>query len=72
MGFIRPDGPEQAQSPPAERVGDMEKSETDPRVEDLSGYGSDGQSDKFQDGVQRVRAITTIWSKYTLLSMFVL
>jgi hypothetical protein len=40
--------------------------------------GSDGasnsytDSEKFQPGVQRVRAITEIWSKSTLISMFIL
>lgn len=29
-------------------------------------------SEKFQNGVQRVRAITEIWSKTTLIAMFVL
>lgn len=30
------------------------------------------ESDNFQNGVQRVRAITEIWSKPTLISMFIL
>lgn len=32
----------------------------------------DAQSEQFQGGVQRVRAITEIWSKKTLILMFVL
>ena len=35
------------------------------------GNESDG-SDEFQNGVQRVRAITAVWSKTTLISMFCL
>jgi hypothetical protein len=39
--------------------------------------GSDGEtksveSETFQNGVQRVRAITEIWSKPTLITMFIL
>lgn len=34
--------------------------------------GDDAQSEDFQDGVQRVRAITEIWSRKTLGIMFVL
>ena len=30
------------------------------------------ESETFQNGVQRVRAITEIWSKQTLITMFVL
>lgn len=35
------------------------------------GYKTD-ESEKFQPGVQRVRAITDIWSKQTLIIMFIL
>jgi hypothetical protein len=35
------------------------------------GYKTD-DSEKFQPGVQRVRAITEIWSKQTLIAMFIL
>jgi hypothetical protein len=35
------------------------------------GYRTD-DSEKFQAGVQRVRAITEIWSKKTLIYMFIL
>jgi hypothetical protein len=35
------------------------------------GYSSD-DPEKFQAGVQRVRAITEIWSKKTLIAMFIL
>lgn len=30
------------------------------------------ESEDFQNGVQRVRAITEIWSKQTLIAMFIL
>lgn len=36
------------------------------------GLKADNDSNKFQPGVQRVRAITEIWSKSTLISMFIL
>jgi hypothetical protein len=32
----------------------------------------DDKSEDFQQGVERVRAITAIWSKTTLVSMFIL
>jgi hypothetical protein len=35
-------------------------------------FKPDTDSEKFQDGVQRVRAITDIWSKQTLILMFIL
>lgn len=38
----------------------------------LKADGSHSDSDDFQDGVQRVRAITTIWTTKTLWSMFAL
>lgn len=36
------------------------------------GLKSDGDSERFQAGVQRVRAITEIWNKQTLIVMFIL
>lgn len=36
-----------------------------------AGYKTD-ESEKFQPGVQRVRAITDTWSKQTLIAMFIL
>lgn len=36
----------------------------------LSDEDSDADTKDFQDGVQRVRAITSVWSKKTLASMF--
>jgi hypothetical protein len=36
------------------------------------GLKSDGDSERFQTGVQRVRAITEIWNKQTLIAMFIL
>ncbi|KPM39017.1 Siderophore iron transporter mirB [Neonectria ditissima] len=40
-------------------------------IEDEKGHQTD-DSEQFQQGVQRVRAIAAIWSKPTLISMFVL
>jgi hypothetical protein len=58
---------------------DAEKNGADPNTTEISGNktnedaGSDSDvSEKYQNGVQRVRAITSIWSKYTLASMFAL
>ena len=34
------------------------------------GYDSDDRSEDYQGGVQRVRAVTTLWSKKTLWIMF--
>jgi hypothetical protein len=54
---------------------DMEKdasiSHNAAEVNSESGYASE-KSEEFQSGVQRVRAITSIWSRPTLISMFVL
>lgn len=36
------------------------------------GLKDDNSSEQFQPGVQRVRAITEIWSKSTLIAMFIL
>jgi hypothetical protein len=36
------------------------------------GLKADDDSEKFQNGVQRVRAITEIWTKQTLIAMFIL
>lgn len=33
---------------------------------------SDGESEDFQEGVRRVRAITSVWTKQTMITMFVL
>ena len=33
---------------------------------------SDANSTEFQEGVQRVRAVTTLWTKKTLVLMFIL
>lgn len=46
--------------------------EKGPKVTMTSGGDAGSESDEFQDGVRRVRAITTIWSKSTLCSMFAL
>lgn len=37
-----------------------------------AGLKADNDSERFQPGVQRVRAITEVWSKSTLISMFIL
>lgn len=34
--------------------------------------GNASDSDEFQDGVREVRAVTTVWSKTSLFSMFAL
>lgn len=48
----------------------------DPRAQEVyhssSNDGFDSDHNEFQEGVQRVRAITTIWSKSTLWSFFAL
>lgn len=36
------------------------------------GLKADNDSERFQPGVQRVRAITEIWSKQTMIIMFIL
>ncbi len=41
-------------------------------VDPDSKNGTDSDSDDMQEGVRRVRAITTIWTKKTLWSMFAL
>ncbi|RDW81286.1 uncharacterized protein DSM5745_04843 [Aspergillus mulundensis] len=56
--------------------GDIEKSTVDTqaipaRSSDEGAFDSDANS-SFQEGVQRARAITTIWSKWTLVSLFCL
>lgn len=57
---------------PANNV-DVEKT-TDSSVNEVSSVDqkndSDAESDKFQGGVKRVRAITSVWSKKTLWTMF--
>lgn len=53
---------------------DIEKS-APPALESRDSHSDDAksvESDNFQDGVQRVRAITEIWSKKTLITMFIL
>lgn len=41
-------------------------------VEEHQKTGNESDSDEFQDGVKDVRAITTVWTKKTLWSMFAL
>ncbi|KAF4119474.1 siderophore iron transporter MirB [Geosmithia morbida] len=73
MGVSRPEeASEQAQGPLGQGTSDMEKSTVAPRSQDVSGYSSDDPSERYQNGVQGVRAITSVWSKYTLWSMFAL
>lgn len=53
---------------------DIEKS-VNPTSQETSsndGIKEDRESERFQPGVQRVRAITEIWSKQTMIAMFVL
>lgn len=75
MGATEPVRPER----PISQQFDAEKNVVDPTTTEVSGNktnedaGSDSDfSEEFQNGVQRVRAITSIWSKYTLGSMFAL
>ncbi|KAH5452991.1 hypothetical protein HBI31_238770 [Parastagonospora nodorum] len=54
---------------------DVEKS-INPHSQDVEtssdgGLKADDDSEKFQNGVQRVRAITEIWTKQTLIAMFI-
>lgn len=79
MGVVGPDGLEQPSKQSGIAETDMEKNGgADPLTTEIPGSNdngassSDGDSERFQEGVQRVRAITTIWSKSTLISMFVL
>lgn len=41
-------------------------------VEEHQKHGNESDSDEFQDGVKDVRAITAVWTKKTLWSMFAL
>jgi len=54
---------------------DIEKSgDANVHAQETSSNGDDKsvESETFQNGVQRVRAITEIWSKQTLITMFIL
>ena len=52
---------------------DVEKNNPDVIVpSDGSDVQEDDKSEDFQQGVERVRAITAIWTKTTLISMFIL
>jgi hypothetical protein len=42
------------------------------RSSDENFSDSDAKSEEFQDGVQRVRAVTAVWSKRSLWLMFAL
>lgn len=63
-----------------ESVGDSHRHGSDPEksaqsssaneVRPGEGYDSDDRSEDYQGGVQRVRAVTTLWSKKTLWIMF--
>ncbi|PVI01015.1 putative transporter [Periconia macrospinosa] len=75
MSLVNPDGPEPVGSivPPPQDV--EQKPKGAEVVTDNASHSSGHESEKsetFQNGVERVRAITTIWSKATLISMFVL
>ncbi|CAI6331894.1 unnamed protein product [Periconia digitata] len=72
MSLINPEGPEPVGSivPPPQ---DVEKRVKDvDETTDITSQNSDQGSETFQNGVERVRAITSIWSQSTLVSMFVL
>ncbi|KAM5372601.1 hypothetical protein ACJZ2D_007375 [Fusarium nematophilum] len=73
MGVSRTDDVQPAEVRPVSI--DVEKNvDANADVADVSsdkGHETDG-SERFQDGIQRVRAISTIWSKPTLITMFLL
>ena len=52
---------------------DVEKTNVNVHADgsDASGFDSD-KPEEFQDGVERIRAITAIWSRSTLITMFIL
>lgn len=53
---------------------DIEKSgqAKDGPISDNSDVPGDNESGELQQGVERVRAITAIWNKTTMVSMFIL
>lgn len=53
--------------------GDMEKNPvTNGGEYDTGSLSDDASSKEFQEGIQRVRAITSVWPKKTLWTMFAL
>jgi hypothetical protein len=83
MGVANPEGPTLAtEAPPAIPANTTEDKITTapaPAATTLQDEAAsdrektyDDDSDDFQNGVQRVRAITSVWSRPTLISMFIL
>lgn len=82
MGVTKTEGPTAANDPPPVAPADMTEDKISPAPatpatppqDDASDREKtdDYDSDDFQNGVQRVRAITTVWSRPTLISMFIL
>lgn len=66
--------PIMVQSPQDGRPSDEEKNTAIPQTESaVRSEGSDFESDgEYQDGIERVRAITSVWTKKTLVSMFLM
>lgn len=58
-------------APPLDMEKNVNTSHDVVEVNSESGYNSD-KSEEFQPGVQEIRAITSIWSKPMLITMFVL
>jgi hypothetical protein len=56
------------------RSSDEEKNNVIPQTESTARpEGSDFESEgEYQDGIERVRAITSVWTKKTLISMFLM
>ncbi|KAJ4129190.1 hypothetical protein NW768_007725 [Fusarium equiseti] len=66
--------PIMVQSPQDGRSSDEEKNMAVPETQThVRREGSDFESDgEYQEGIERVRAITSVWSKKTLISMFLM
>ncbi|KAH7179953.1 major facilitator superfamily domain-containing protein [Fusarium flagelliforme] len=66
--------PIMVQSPQDGRSSDEEKNTAIPNTEaHVRSEGSDFESEgEYQEGVERVRAITSVWTKKTLISMFLM
>ena len=66
--------PIMVQSPQDGRSSDEEKNTAVPETQaHVQREGSDFESDgEYQEGIERVRAITSVWTKKTLISMFLM
>jgi hypothetical protein len=67
--------PIMVQSPQQDgRSSDEEKNNVIPQTESATRpEGSDFESEgEYQEGIERVRAITSVWTKKTLVSMFLM